>query len=92
MRCHQAARGLDSNGVEPPERDLLDGESGSRGAVVRVDRARIALISGLAAPIVYRSGVRHAAGLVLMMALSWLAYSSSRRPGAAPAPRPCASE
>lgn len=51
-----------------------------------------ALISALAAPVVYRSGIRHAVGLLFMMALSWLAYRSTRRLAGAPASRPTRSE
>jgi MFS transporter, DHA1 family, multidrug resistance protein len=47
-----------------------------------------ALISGFAAPLVYGSGLKHAAGLAAMMALSYGAYRASRpvpKSGRAPA-------
>jgi len=41
-----------------------------------------ALISGLGARLVYRSGLKHASGMALMMLLSWLAYRGSQLFGA----------
>jgi len=38
-----------------------------------------ALIAGLAARLVYRSGFKHAVGLAILMGLSWLAYRGSQR-------------
>ncbi len=37
-----------------------------------------ALIAGLVAPLVYRSGLKHAAGLAVFMLLSWLAHRGYR--------------
>lgn len=38
-----------------------------------------ALISDLAAPLVYRSGLRHAIGMAMLLGLSWLAYRGFMR-------------
>jgi MFS transporter, DHA1 family, multidrug resistance protein len=38
-----------------------------------------ALIAGLGAQLVYRSAFKHATGMVLLMALSWLAYRGSQK-------------
>ncbi|HYG34324.1 MAG TPA: Bcr/CflA family drug resistance efflux transporter, partial [Clostridia bacterium] len=52
-----------------------------------------AAISGVGAPLVYRSGIKHALGLATLMVASWLAYYGYRKLAAgraqlgAPSPR-----